>query len=403
VARLALASAVALALIGGVAGSAPAATTHERAARHGLTLAAPKLRATGVDVAVSGGGASPGKAVAIDLKDRAGYSRVALPRANAAGRYRVTLRRPRQRPGHILVRARVGSSESPDAVSAPFRINFRDIRLAAVGDINLGDGVASQIAAHGPRYPWSGVAPALRSADIAFGNLECAITTRGRAEQKTYTFRGSPGSLAVARRYAGLDVVNLANNHSGDYGHVGFFDTLANVHKQGMIAVGAGRNLSQALRARVVTRLGLRIGFVGFEEILPANFWAGAHRPGVPFASVGNVRRAVRAARRRSDVVVATFHWGIERQSRPTARQVQLANAALGAGADLVIGAHPHVLQQIQRRGHRLVAYSLGNFVFSANSPATASTGVLNLRLSTRGVERSSFRRARISASRPHF
>lgn len=100
-------------------------------------------------------------------------------------------------------------------------------------------------------------------------------------------------------------------------------------------------------------------------------------------------------------MVVATFHWGVERSTRPNARQRAIARAALAGGADAVIGAHPHVLQPIQRSGRRVVAYSLGNFVWPAGSRSTSSTGILRLRLSTRGVERGRFKRAYISNTRP--
>ena len=99
-------------------------------------------------------------------------------------------------------------------------------------------------------------------------------------------------------------------------------------------------------------------------------------------------------------MVVVYFHWGIERAFNPTARQRSLAQVAFDAGAKVVLGAHPHVLQPIERpRLHRLVAWSLGNFVFGANSPATASTGILRIRLGHAGVLSHAFRRARIGGT----
>jgi poly-gamma-glutamate synthesis protein (capsule biosynthesis protein) len=99
--------------------------------------------------------------------------------------------------------------------------------------------------------------------------------------------------------------------------------------------------------------------------------------------------------------VVATFHWGEERAGLPNGRQRALARVALRAGADAVVGAHPHVLQPLVRRGRRVVAYSLGNFVWAAGSGVTARTGILRLRLSTRGVDGMRFLRARIARTRP--
>ena len=284
----------------------------------------------------------------------------------------------------------------------PVTVRERDVVLQAVGDINLGDGVADVMAARGTLYPWRDVAPTLRRADIAFGNLECSVSTRGAPVPKEFNFRGSPAALRQVVRYAGLDVLNLANNHVGDYGTAALLDTVRAVRASGAVPVGAGSTLAAARRPQVVTRLGLRVAFVGFSDIGPASFFAKATSPGTSFAEAGAIDAAVRAARRRADVVVATFHWGVERSRTPDGRQRGFAAAALRAGAAAVIGAHPHVLQPIRSAGrNRVVAYSLGNFVWSAGSGATSATGILRLRLSARGVESSRLRGARIVGTRP--
>jgi poly-gamma-glutamate synthesis protein (capsule biosynthesis protein) len=281
-------------------------------------------------------------------------------------------------------------------------VRERDVVLRAVGDINLGDGVADVMAARGTLYPWGDVAPVLRSADIAFGNLECSVSTRGAPVPKEFRFRGSPAALRRVVRHTGLDVLNLANNHVGDYGTAALLDTVRAVRASGALPVGAGATLAAARRPQVVTRLGLRVAFVGFSDIGPASFFAGASSPGTSFADAGAIDAAVRAARRRADVVVATFHWGIERDTAENVRQRSFAAVALRAGAAAVIGAHPHVLQPVRRASvTQVVAYSLGNFVWSAGSGATSATGLLRLSLSARGVEGARLRPARIVQARP--
>jgi poly-gamma-glutamate capsule biosynthesis protein CapA/YwtB (metallophosphatase superfamily) len=303
------------------------------------------------------------------------------------------------RPRRVLVlRARTAAARS-----RPMRVRTRAVTLAAVGDVNLGDGPGAVMALRGPRHPWTSAAPVLRQADVAFGNLECAVSTRGAPVPKRFTFRGHPAALRVMARYAGFDVLNLANNHTGDYGTGAMLDTVANVRRFGMAPVGAGGSLAAASRPRVVERLGLRIAFVGFSNILPASFFATPGRPGTQPATPGLIEAAVRRARRGADVVVATFHWGIERATREDARQRAFAAVALRAGAHAVIGAHPHVLQPIVRSGRRLVAYSLGNFVFGASSSLTTRTGILRLRLSARGVEGARLRPAVIEGTRPRL
>ncbi len=366
---------------------------------HRLRLRAPPLRALGASVPVTGDGAAPGTRVLIERRRGARWRTVGVARSDRGARFRFAWRHPPLRP-RLVVRARVigGAGTRPEPVRT------RTVTLASVGDINLGDGVGAVMGALGPRYPWFGVAPTLRRADVAFGNLECSVSSRGRAVVKTFTFRGPPPWLRVVHDFAGLDVVNLANNHTGDYGPLAAADTVRWVRRFEMLGVGAGYSARDAARPRVIERLGLRIAFVGFSDIDPRWFAAGRHAPGTQFASFGAIRRGVAAARRVGDVVIASFHWGVERSTTPTGRQAAFAKAALDAGATAVIAAHPHVLQPIVRpRRHRLIAYSLGNFVWAAGSGFTARTGILTLHLSTRGVEHARFRRATIVNTQPRL
>jgi poly-gamma-glutamate synthesis protein (capsule biosynthesis protein) len=207
--------------------------------------------------------------------------------------------------------------------------------------------------------------------------------------------------LKATAENGGIDIVTLANNHAGDFGDVALRDTLRYAHRFGIATVGAGRDLSEAYEPRTMNRLGLKVAFVGFSTILPFEFQAGPSDPGTAWGHPGRVRHAVRRARRSADVVVATFHWGIERDFHPDPRERALARVAVRAGADAIIAGHPHVLQPIDRHRRRVVAWSLGNFVFSANSPGTESTGILHLRVGRRQVRYGRFQRATIIASRP--
>jgi poly-gamma-glutamate synthesis protein (capsule biosynthesis protein) len=323
---------------------------------------------------------------------------VAAPVADRRGHFaeRFAPRRSRRR---YLLRARTDDGR----VSRTLRVRSRDLVLAAVGDVNLGDGPLTVMGQRGLAFPWTGVGPVLRRADVAFGNLECAVSSRGAPVPKLYNFRGPPSALRVMARKAGFDALNLANNHVGDYGRTAMLDTVRHVRRLGMAAIGAGGSIAAASKPRVVRRLGLRVAFVGFSDILPASFYAGPRRAGTQPASVPAIRAGVRRAGRRADVVVATFHWGVERAAAENERQRAFAAAALEAGAAAVIGAHPHVLQPIRRHGRRLVAYSLGNFVFSAGSAGTTTTGILRLRLSARGVEGARLLPARIENTRPRL
>jgi hypothetical protein len=363
-----------------------------------LQLGGPRVVATGVHFAARGSGGVAGQRILVEVQRGVRWRRLGAAVADAAGGFVARLAPRRLRRSYTL-----RAVAADGRVSAPIVVRSRDVTLAAVGDINLGDGPRLVMSRLGLRYPWTGVAQALRRSDIAFGNLECAVSTRGAPVPKEFNFRGRPAALGVVARYAGFDILNLANNHTGDYGTAALLDTVHHVRRLGMTAVGAGGSLASASAPRVVERLGLKVAFVGFSNILPASFFAGPGRAGTQAATPQAIRSSVRRARRRADVVIATFHWGVERATREDARQRAFAAAALDAGATAVIGAHPHVLQPIHRDGRRLVAYSLGNFVFSAASPGTTRTGILRLRLSTRGVEGSRLAPAEIEGTRPRL
>jgi poly-gamma-glutamate capsule biosynthesis protein CapA/YwtB (metallophosphatase superfamily) len=363
-------------------------------------LSAPAVRATGVTIPLRVGGTAPGAPVEVQRHDGGRWITIKSAIAGAAGSATLTYLPTKTRSRYRL-RAVSAGLASPAIV-----VRTRDVTVAAFGDVNFGDGVLNVMDRLGALHPWRGVGPTLRRADIAFGNLECAVSRRGAPVPKQFTFRGRPEHLSQAVRFAGIDVLNLANNHVGDYGTAALLDTVRAVRRAGAQPVGAGATLGAARRPRVVTRLGLKVAFVGFSDIGPPSFFASPGNPGTSSATFPAIAASVRAARREADVVIATFHWGVERATTENARQQAFAQAALRAGASAVIGAHPHVLQPIRRIGpppRRLIAYSLGNFVWSASSAATSRTGILRLALSARGVQGARLLPAVIESTRPRL
>jgi len=314
--------------------------------------------------------------------------------------------------GRFTMRARlerVGvhrlTASSVDAALELGRLRVRPVRLAAVGDVTFGGRVAAAIAARGPSHPWLGTGGVLRGADLATANLEGVVSTRGvPVSDKEFHFRGPLSALPAARRVAGLDVVSLANNHTLDFGTVAFLDTLRFARRSGILTVGGGPDLTSARRPVVIRRGGVRIGFLGYSDVRPEGFTAARSTAGTAPAESSSIQADVVALRRRADVVVVWFHWGDELALRPGARQRTFASAALNAGAQLVLGAHPHVLQPIVRPARRsLVAWSLGNFVFAPNSPGTDRTGILHVDLAADGVRTHRLQRARIVGVQPRF
>jgi poly-gamma-glutamate synthesis protein (capsule biosynthesis protein) len=381
---LTIATAVALSFLGAPAGAQTGPT---------VSSTLPAWRAPGAPLSVRGT-ASPGATVELWIGSVKRVDRVAQPDGSFAFRVRVPATPSRY--GVSVV------SEGERTVAGTLRV--RPVRLAAGGDVTLGDGVATAIRQYGARWPWQSVAPVLRAADIAVVNLETCVSTRGHPwPGKEFTFRGTPRSLRATARFAGVDVGSLANNHSLDYGRVAFADTLRYAERYGIRTVGGGRSLRDARKPAILGRGGLRIAFLGFSDVRPPGFDAGPGRSGATPAFRRYIRTDVRKAARRADVVVVYYHWGIELDRSPTARQHFLARVALRAGASVVLGAHPHVLQPRDRRGTRFVAWSLGNFVFDWHSPGTDRTGILRLGLGRAGVISSRFLRARINWVQPRL
>jgi len=254
------------------------------------------------------------------------------------------------------------------------------ITLALVGDILPASSVARLMEKNGYDYPYRESAHLLQAADIAAGNLETAITDRGTPEaDKEYVYRG-PKQALPAIKEAGFDVLSLANNHSMDYGWIGLQDTMAALEEHGLRFMGAGHDEAEAYAPAYLEVNGFKVAFIGISNVIWKTYWkATQDRPGM--AEAYDPTRAIAAieeADRHADLVVVMVHWGTEYTDRPEPYQVKKGRQFIDAGADLVIGSHPHVLQGFEAYKGRWIAYSLGNFVFSGTkSPLSAETGVL--------------------------
>lgn len=269
------------------------------------------------------------------------------------------------------------------------------VSLIFVGDILL-DSLPGQVIEQG-RDPFAPFAQMLDQADLRIGNLECVVATGGEPEDKNYNFRANPRTLATLRRH--FDAVSLANNHSGDFGRAAFSEMLGLLDRQGVMRFGGGRNLREAHAPLVVERHGLRIALLGYDEFLPRSFEADHDAPGVAWSEDERVVADIRMARtiHHADLVIPFMHWGWERERVANPRQRQLARLMIDAGADAVIGGHPHVTQDIEYYRGKPVIYSLGNFLMDGFDEEATTTGwLLQLELDKRGVRRWQTRVARI-------
>ncbi len=245
------------------------------------------------------------------------------------------------------------------------------VTIAAVGDIMLGHRAAPFLAKEGPDYYFLNVLPVLRQASFVVGNLECPLSERGAAvESKKFTLRAAPGAVR-ALQAAGVRVATLANNHMMDFGPLALEDTLATLGENGILASGAGMDLDDA-RAPALLKVGGRtIAFLSYSLTFPLEFYASRGRPGTAPGYKDYVRADIEAVRPKADLVVVSFHWGAELMPAAKDYQQALGRSAIDWGADLVLGHHPHVLQELELYKGRLIAYSLGNFVFGSESDKT--------------------------------
>jgi poly-gamma-glutamate synthesis protein (capsule biosynthesis protein) len=255
------------------------------------------------------------------------------------------------------------------------------VTLAFAGDVHTAGRLAERF--EHPETALAPVAPLLEGADLTMVNLETAVTDRGAAEDKSFTFRAPP-SVFDALRVAGVDVVSMANNHGVDFGPVGLADSLEAAGSGTSRWSASAPTTPAAYAPYLATVDGERIAVLGADQVADetiAEYSAGPGKAGVASAfDTERLLRAVRSAREQADTVVVYLHWGEERASCPSRQQRDLAEQLAQAGADVLVGTHAHALQGAGWLGDTYVAYGLGNFVWwRSNFPAAVTTGVLNL------------------------
>jgi poly-gamma-glutamate capsule biosynthesis protein CapA/YwtB (metallophosphatase superfamily) len=260
------------------------------------------------------------------------------------------------------------------------------VEVTFVGDVMVAEEPGALIEAG--TDPFAGVAKYLSSKRLRIANLECVIATGGAAEIKPFTFRANPHAITVIQKY--FDGVSVANNHSGDFGKQALAEQFALLETARLPWFGGGRNLAEAHRPWVAERNGLRIAFLGYVEFKPRSFEAGATTPGVAWSGEDeHVIRDIRDARAkyRADLVIPFMHWGWEDEGYPSERQRVFARRMIDAGADMVVGSHPHVTQDADSYRGKPIVYSLGNFLFNGFDTEATTTGwLLEARLGKTGV-----------------
>ena len=251
------------------------------------------------------------------------------------------------------------------------------------GDVTLDWGYHELVpqAYRDPGWPFHRLKALIDEADVFMINCENPITLRDEPQDKKFTFQMDP-RLISAFTEGGVDIVTLANNHIMDHGPGGLEDTLKILDDNGIAHVGAGMDLREARLPAIMNVSGMKIAFLGYGNFSPAE----PDTPGVAYRYPSHVRWDVSKAREGgADIIVVSFHWGVELEPEPTGRDRKLAYLAIDSGADIVVGHHPHVVQPVEVYKGKVIAFSLSNFIFGGNSKRPKDSILLKVIVSPDG------------------
>ena len=250
----------------------------------------------------------------------------------------------------------------------------RDVIINVVGDI------------HGESAIKREAIPALKihfaDGDLNIFNLETAVTNHDVKEEKEYNFKTS-STFLKSLKSVGLNLANIANNHSYDYGLKGFEDTLKNLDRTGLDYVGGGLNSSAAYEGQIYTIKGLRIGILGIAKVNGGPESIATRDKAGTTNGYDNIstEQAITQLRAASDVVIILTHWGEEGSFCPRPSERSSAKKWSALGADIILGSHTHTLQPVILENNKLTAYSMGNFIFYSSKMENRSTGILKIRI----------------------
>jgi poly-gamma-glutamate synthesis protein (capsule biosynthesis protein) len=262
-----------------------------------------------------------------------------------------------------------------------------EIKLLFVGDIMMTRSVERKIDNLNKKFVFLflNILDYLRGFDYVVANLEGPISDKGVKIGSIYSFRMKP-EVAEALSKANINVVNLANNHIFDYGKIAFEETLKNLEKNNIKYFG------NSYEPLIIEKEGVKIGFLGFSDFLK-HLEVKENKIGIAIIN-DKISEMIKKAKEKVDILIVNFHWGEEYKKIANERQRKLAKISIDSGADLVIGHHPHVIQDIEKYKDKFIFYSLGNFIFDQNfSKETMIGGGIEVYIKNKKIENIYFRK----------
>lgn len=238
-----------------------------------------------------------------------------------------------------------------------------EFTVLCMGDLLIAN-IAEQIMlCNGLDYPFKKLENEFKKYDIVFANLETSITKRGKPHAfKPFVFRLNPKNAKYLRKLK-IDVISIANNHILDYGKKGLYDTIKFLKGWGVKYCGAGWNLYQARKPARLKRKKTNVSFLAYCGRPPEDFYAKKKKPGIAPQDIRIIRKDIKKLKRKNNLVFISLHWGLEHTEYPAKYQRKLAKQIIDAGADGIIGHHPHIPQGIEIYKDKPIIYSLGNVI----------------------------------------
>lgn len=271
-----------------------------------------------------------------------------------------------------------------------------------VGDIMLGRHVEAITERYGQEYLFRHVKSLLQSSDYVSGNFEHPIVLQDDYEKADqYIHLHTSGESAETLKKMNFSVLTIANNHTMDFGESGLKDTIDTFKKVGLAYVGAGKNLKEASKINYQKINGIVVASIGITDSYVKDAVALDKRAGVLPANPEIILPIINKAQSTADLVIVNIHWGQEYDNDPSPRQKQLAKAMAKAGADIIIGHHPHVLSTVEIHGDSIIFYSLGNFIFDQGWSRTKDSVIVHYKLYEDGTGRFELIPLRIKEASP--
>jgi len=254
----------------------------------------------------------------------------------------------------------------------------KKVTLLFVGDIMLSRLIGNIIEREGVDFPFDLIKDITIAADITFGNLENPVSLQGENVGSKYSFRADPKAL-VGLKNAGFDVLSLANNHIYDWGGDALLDTLMHLSSIRIIGVGVGKNFDDAHRPKIIEKNGVKFAFLAYSDFAGVSISSISSSPAIASLNIEEIKNDIQKAKNeyKADCVIVSMHSGEEYQTKENERQQKFGREIINAGANFVVGHHPHVIQGVEEYNEGVIAYSLGNFIFDQNFSRDTREGLI--------------------------